>query len=245
MKLICKIIKWIMGHRILYIPKPVNQIYSPKYGLLYNLYAATDSRKITSSDDWIIPTLSNYSTLSTYLGGNTVSGGKLKESGLTYWNSPNTGATNSSGFNGRAAGYRHESTGVFDLITAREFLTISNPTTNIKGLAYNSASFINVSFSNYNKVGTSIRLLWVGAGTPTSYTGNDGKIYRVVTIGTQTWLADNLSETRFRNNDIIPWYGANPANYFTNAEWAALTTAGCCAHSNTLSNVATGFTFPT
>lgn len=44
--------------------------------------------------------------------------------------------------------------------------------------------------------------------------------------------------------DIIPWHGATPASYFTDVEWAALTTAGVCAYGNDVNNVATGFTFP-
>jgi len=35
-----------------------------------------------------------------YLGGNFVSGGKLKETDTIHWTNPNTGATNSSGFSG-------------------------------------------------------------------------------------------------------------------------------------------------
>lgn len=85
----------------------------------------------------------------------------------------------------------------------------------------------------------------VSDGTTTTYTGNDGKSYLAIAIDEVYWLQYNLAETRFRDGSIIPWYGASPVNYFTNAEWAALTTAGCCAYDNTLSNVGPSFTFPT
>jgi hypothetical protein len=91
----------------------------------------------------------------------------------------------------------------------------------------------------------SIRLLYAGTGEPAEYSGNDGKKYRTIKIGNQIWLADNLCETRFRDGSIIPWFGANQANYFTNAEWAALTGAGVCAYNNLVSNVSENFQFPT
>ncbi len=235
-----------MGSRILYIRKPAgNPIYYPEYGLLYNWYAATDSRKISSSDDWVVPNQTQVDTLKTYVGGAN-SGGKMKESGYIYWQSPNTSATNEFNFNGRGNGQR-SNTGVFSLLKQSSAIWTSVPTGSNAydyGFSYSTNLFYN-SYSANKKYGFSVRLLYTGSGTPTEYTGNDGKKYRVITIGTQTWLADNLAETRFRDGSIIPWYGANPANSFTNAAWAALTTAGCCAYNNTLSNVGPGFSFPT
>ena len=55
---------------------------------------------------WRVPTASDLTTLSTFLGGNSVAGGKMKATGLDYWNSPNTGADNSSGFSAIPNGYR-------------------------------------------------------------------------------------------------------------------------------------------
>lgn len=51
---------------------------------------------------WHIPTEQEWQTLVDYLGGNAVAGAALKDT--LYWNAPNTGATNSSGFNARGGG---------------------------------------------------------------------------------------------------------------------------------------------
>lgn len=47
---------------------------------------------------WHIPSDAEWVQLLLYLGGNIVAGGKMKETGLTHWASPNYGASNSSGF---------------------------------------------------------------------------------------------------------------------------------------------------
>jgi uncharacterized protein (TIGR02145 family) len=77
------------------------------YGYLYNWYAATDTRNIAPAG-WHIPSQSEWAALVSYLGGEEVAGGKVKESGTTHWKSPNTGATNESGFNALPAGVRDE-----------------------------------------------------------------------------------------------------------------------------------------
>lgn len=75
------------------------------YGRLYNYYAVVDSRNLCPLG-WHVPSDAEWTTLGTYLGGDLIAGGKMKETGTTHWASPNTDATNSSGFNGLPGGYR-------------------------------------------------------------------------------------------------------------------------------------------
>ena len=61
-------------------------------------------------EGWHIPTRAEWQTLKDYLGGDAVAGGHLKSLGLTYWDPPNTGATNEVGFNARGSGYAYKNT---------------------------------------------------------------------------------------------------------------------------------------
>ena len=81
------------------------------YGLLYNWHTTVDSRGLCPIG-WHVPSDSEWSTLVSFLGsiGGNV-GGQLKETGTLgagtgLWLSPNSGATNSSGFSGRPSGVR-------------------------------------------------------------------------------------------------------------------------------------------
>lgn len=56
---------------------------------------------------WHIPTDVEWGTLTTYLGGVTVAGGKMKEIGYSHWQYPNAGATNESGFTALPGGFRN------------------------------------------------------------------------------------------------------------------------------------------
>jgi len=80
------------------------------YGGLYQWdemmqYINTEGTQGICPDGWHIPTDAEYTSLTDFLGGLSVAGGKMKETGTTHWNSPNTGATNESGFTGLSGGW--------------------------------------------------------------------------------------------------------------------------------------------
>ena len=82
-----------------------NQYENP-YGKLYNWYTVADPRNVCPTG-WHVPTDEEYTLLTDYLGGEPVAGGKMKSTGTQYWLSPNTDATNESGFSGLPGGYRN------------------------------------------------------------------------------------------------------------------------------------------
>lgn len=88
--------------------------YSVEHGHLYNLTAITDTRNIAPRG-WHVPTSSDWETLFNNTGGIAYTGGSLKESGTVHWQTPNTGATNSSGFTAIPGGIRNND-GSFDHI---------------------------------------------------------------------------------------------------------------------------------
>jgi uncharacterized protein (TIGR02145 family) len=78
----------------------------PTYGRFYTWAAANDSRNICPTG-WHVPTDPEWETMKSFLGGEIGTGGKVKEVGTTHWSSPNTGATNETGFTAVGGGYRN------------------------------------------------------------------------------------------------------------------------------------------
>jgi len=204
-----------------------------KYGYLYNHYAFLNPLGITA-DGWVIPSTTQWDILFNYLTA-SVAGGKMKMTGLTYWNTPNTGATNEVGFNAKGGGYRLPSSGNF--ISLLNHAVIASST--VDGLYNTFATWIryNSSIGSIaswnNNLGMSLRALKVSTtltnGQTGIYVGNDGKIYRTICIGTQEWVSCNLVETKYRDGSLIP-------EVTTNAAWMALTTGARCVFNNLESN---------
>ena len=111
---------------------------------------------------WRVPTQADFQTLSTYLGGDAVSGGKLKKEGFDYWLSPNY-ADNSSGFSALGGGARNSLTGAFSAIRSNFVISGIDEQSNLIGGSYlweNNISFNGLS--NYNRpkgTGFSLRLI--------------------------------------------------------------------------------------
>jgi uncharacterized protein (TIGR02145 family) len=146
------------------------------YGKLYNWYAvmgitvAEDAtptaaqiaaRKQLAPTGWHVPSHEEWTTSTAFLGGNADSaGGKMKETGTAHWRSPNTAATNSSGFTGLPGGYRNTN-GTFNYIgyygnwwSSTEFNTLNAW---YRYLSYNNGD---VFRNGYNKTfGFSVRCL--------------------------------------------------------------------------------------
>ncbi len=127
------------------------------YGGLYQWdemmqYVSTEGTQGICPTGWHLPTDAEWCTLENYVDAGTVScsatgwrgtdaGGNLKETGITHWSSPNTGATNSSGFTVLPGGYTFPN-GSFENLTNYAYFwssSVSGPSAWSRGLDYNLA----------------------------------------------------------------------------------------------------------
>jgi uncharacterized protein (TIGR02145 family) len=79
--------------------------YKNTYGGLYNWFTVNTGKLCPTG--WHVPTDADWTALTTFLGGESVAGGKLKANGPSLWFSPNAGATNETGFTALPGGYRN------------------------------------------------------------------------------------------------------------------------------------------
>lgn len=117
------------------------------YGRLYNWYTVNTLKLAPAG--WHVPTDAEWTKLTTYLGGQAVAGGKLKEIMTTHWNSPNAKATNEFGFSALPGGSR--TNGVFGYVGNKGcwWSSTANDTyTNIAWARYMFYNNSNVETSN-------------------------------------------------------------------------------------------------
>jgi uncharacterized protein (TIGR02145 family) len=109
---------------------------------------------------WHVPTDADWTTLITNLGGVTVAGGRMKETGNTHWMLPNTSATNTSGFSGLPGGYRYNDGTYFGIRYGGHWWSSVENDTNTawdRALSYDYGS-VDVLFDN-KRYGFSVRCM--------------------------------------------------------------------------------------
>ncbi len=124
------------------------------YGGLYSWnemmqYSTAQGAQGICPNGWHIPTDAEWCAMLNYIdplticpGSSSIAGGKLKESGLGHWNSPNTGATNESGFTALGAGYGTSAGSFSNLKSSANFWSstqYSSPNAYYYSLDYNYA----------------------------------------------------------------------------------------------------------
>ena len=129
------------------------------YGVLYNWYAVNDSRNIAPAG-WHIPSEAEWTILTTYLKGKGLAGGKLKETLTSHWASPNSDATNSSGFTALPGGYRNKDGDFRNVNIMGGWWTITEYTKSVAWYRYVDCNSSNIYIcSTFKNSGFSVRCI--------------------------------------------------------------------------------------
>jgi uncharacterized protein (TIGR02145 family) len=206
-----------------------------KYGKLYNWYAVNDPRGLAPKG-WHIPSDAEWTQLADYLGGEEVAGGKLKAT--TLWDTPNTGATNESGFKGLLGGCNSSLLGYSHIGEDGNFWTASEDYDCFawyRSLGYDSSDMLRIN--SLMTDGMSIRCVRDFPDNTNAQSGtlNPQQIVYVkpnsttITIGKQEWTTENLNIEHYRNGNLIPQ--VQDSN-----QWYNIKTGAWCYYENKADN---------
>jgi uncharacterized protein (TIGR02145 family) len=141
--------------------------------ILANEARATDLAKAVITDNswdklpyfcpigWHVPSDTEWITLFDYAGGLNVAGGKLKETGTTHWNSPNTGATDEYGFKYLPGGLRDTYGSMYSLGVVGDYWGDDSQSGGYEysiGIFYNENS-VGTTYYGFKDEGISVRCL--------------------------------------------------------------------------------------
>jgi len=195
------------------------------FGRLYSWKTAISACPIgwnlPSNDDWHELALVQDPDAANEDIESLIAGDKLKNK--TGWGNPSTGTTNESGFSALPGGSR-DYNGVFgwagssgDWWSSTEYMSYVL----CRSMHKDDNKVRAFTFSKSDGVGFSVRCI-----KDNTMTDQDGNVYKTITIGTQTWMAENLRTTKYQDGTAIP----NETDF---TAWKKLTTGAYCNFNNT------------
>jgi uncharacterized protein (TIGR02145 family) len=180
--------------------------FKDTYGALYNWFTVSTGNLCPTG--WHVPSNDEWTTLTTYLGGESVAGGKLKATGTTNWLTPNTGASNTSGFTGLPGGFRNFGDGVFQELRTYGAIWTSSQSSAAeaihKGLRYQYQN--SYTYTDLKTLGESVRCIQNDLSNQpfiTTFSPTNGPVGTTLTI-----TGTNFSATPADN---FVWFGASKA----------------------------------
>ena len=203
------------------------------YGKLYNWYAFNDPRGL-APEGYHIPSDKDWKTLTKYLGGDNVAGGKMKV------DSQNNGLANENCFSGLLGGYRRYSLPIFrNNLEIGAWWSSSEYDKNfdlawyfrLAGSGDWTGGDYEIKTSGFSvrllKDSTIIKKAKIGSAVIEKIIISDknGTAYNGVQIGKQLWMTENLNVSKYRNGDEIP-------QVQDEKEWGELTTGAWCYYKN-------------
>ena len=218
---------------------------SPKYGAMYNWYAANDIRGFAPLG-FRVPTDMDHDIFAWHFSNSVLAGNQLRSIGTEFW-AVDSGSTNELHFNAKGSGERDCNDGTFESLKGALYLGLGAYTsggTIWKMLAITPGHLTRRIWAwNHpaimQRLGTSYRcvketlsesdLLKSDGEYCDPVSDFDGNIYKTVKIGNQVWTCENHICKHYNDGSLIPVVTGN-------AEWASLTTGAMCYYNNDPSN---------
>lgn len=195
------------------------------YGKLYNWYAVNNTANGGIAPvGYKVPTDTEWTTLTDFLGGESVAGGKMKEEGLCHWSTPNTDATNTSLFTGLPGGLRgaNGNYGNFGLY-GYWWSSTEDTTFSFSALSRALGTFDDIAFRFYDGKRSGLSVRFIQDPCPNCI-AHDINIYG------QVWTGCNLNVTTYSDGiTVIPEVTDSTA-------WENLTTGAWCWYNNASAN---------
>jgi uncharacterized protein (TIGR02145 family) len=95
----------------------------------------------------------------------------------------------------------------------------------ISGLESETTYYVRAYATNLKGVSYGEQMSFTTPPQPNTVKDKDGNIYHTITIGTQTWMMENLRVTSYRNGDPIPYVKDDRS-------WLKLSTGAQCTYDN-------------